>query len=366
MKKISSLNLALCILLFVTSSFAAPIITVLPASSISASNATLSITMTSTGTAPSFAYIFWGTADGGMVQSAWQNTNYLGEVLEGATATSNLYFLTANKQYYFNALATNTDAVGTNWGGVSSNFLTLRPAVNLSVSPSVIQETGGVAVLTATLGTVSFSNVIVNLDFTGTATYGVDYGVSATQMTVVAGTLTNAITITNITGATPEPLETIFAYLGPLAYGVNGSVTSATVTIHDSWMGDISNRVTKMENIRRSTFTWYSGYSDLEGVVQSFSVAGEIVKVICHPGSGGTVASNGYGVYFYDDRGVDCFGGTGFPLPASAISFIPVVTNKLSPSAFSPVVLFGNVTMVITNQGTQRVGTVDVFYKDVK
>ncbi|MEO2019206.1 MAG: Calx-beta domain-containing protein, partial [Fuerstiella sp.] len=108
------------------------------------------------------------------------------------------------------------------------------PTVSLSVAPSDISETGGTTDVTATLSFAALTDVTVNLLVTGTATGGgVDYDLSATQITILAGDLTGFETITSVNDNVDEVDETVVVDVDTVAGAVPAGVQQVTVTIQD-------------------------------------------------------------------------------------------------------------------------------------
>ena len=87
--------------------------------------------LVSTGTAQAAVWLFWGTNDGGQVESAWSSTQAFGTVSQPLpyTYATNLNGLTDSTQYYYTYMASNTH--GMSWAGTS--FYTFgRPAIDNS------------------------------------------------------------------------------------------------------------------------------------------------------------------------------------------------------------------------------------------
>jgi hypothetical protein len=104
--------------------------------------------------------------------------------------------------------------------------------VQLTPAPaSPIAENGGTSTVTATLSASQAFTVTVYLDFTGTATYGTDYTVSGTYITIPAGSTTGTITITGLDDSLNEANETVIATISAVTNARTGATTSRTVTI---------------------------------------------------------------------------------------------------------------------------------------
>ena len=110
------------------------------------------------------------------------------------------------------------------------------PTVTLTVGSASISEAAGTSGITATLSAVSGRDVTVTLDYTGTATNGIDYNNSAsTGITITAGNLSaNASTgITAIDDMVPEANETIIIDIIGVTNGSENGAQQQTVTITD-------------------------------------------------------------------------------------------------------------------------------------
>ena len=81
------------------------------------------------------------------------------------------------------------------------------PTVTLSVDNPLINESGGVAIFTATLSAASSFPVTVDLGFSGTATLTNDYTRSGTQIVIAAGDTSGTVTVTAVEEILPEPDE---------------------------------------------------------------------------------------------------------------------------------------------------------------
>ncbi|MBI4579303.1 MAG: hypothetical protein HY718_06345, partial [Planctomycetes bacterium] len=107
------------------------------------------------------------------------------------------------------------------------------PTVTLSLLGSPFAETGGSATLTATASTLSDRDVIVDLDFLGSATFNTDYTVSAKRIVIPAGSLSASITITASADTCDEPDETIVVGISALVNATLGATVTQTATITD-------------------------------------------------------------------------------------------------------------------------------------
>lgn len=116
------------------------------ASNVLFSTATLNAYMGSTGGAPTFVWVYWGTNDGVKSAAAWGVSNAFGKRAKGMLST-NVTGLLPGKQYYFRFYATNS--AGKVWAPTSANFTTLAPL------PPAIDNDGGASNVTYIMATIN-------------------------------------------------------------------------------------------------------------------------------------------------------------------------------------------------------------------
>ncbi len=108
------------------------------------------------------------------------------------------------------------------------------PDVTLSITPAQIDETGGMATVTATLSAKSEKDVTVNLDFSNSvATPGADFTASSNSIVITAGNLTGTATVSTIDDLMLEPDEDIVVDIDTVANGTELGVQQVTTTIVD-------------------------------------------------------------------------------------------------------------------------------------
>ncbi|MFC3880800.1 Calx-beta domain-containing protein [Algoriphagus namhaensis] len=126
-----------------------------------------------------------------------------------------------------------TDTSGNQGAEVDDNVQKiLTPEVILSSSSNSIIETGGIAILTATLSSATIANETITITYTGTALNGVDYSGSST-ITVFSGNTTGSIPITSIGDDIVELDETIIAAITGTSTASIGTPASQTINITD-------------------------------------------------------------------------------------------------------------------------------------
>ncbi len=116
---------------------------------------------------------------------------------------------------------------------VTINDDDLAPSVTLSLAGSPLNETGGVATITATLSNPSSQDVTIDLGFIGTATNLSDYSRSASQIVVIAGSTNGSITLTSLNDLTDEANETIVVDVTSITNGSENGTQQVTATIND-------------------------------------------------------------------------------------------------------------------------------------
>ncbi len=119
----------------------------------------------------------------------------------------------------------------------------LAPTVTISAASVAIVETGGVSTVTATLSAVSGLEVTINLEFTGTATSGTDYSVSASSITIPAGSTSGSVTITTVDDLASDANETILVDIFSVTNGTAAG-TQQVITITELVTG-IQNGMVK-------------------------------------------------------------------------------------------------------------------------
>ena len=86
------------------------------------------------------------------------------------------------------------------------------------------------------------------------------------------------------------------------------------------------------------------------------------MRVSFIPGAGDSAPSNGYGVALLDADGVDVLQGAGAELSGdSATSICPLIGDGTTTAR--PVAIDGSLSLVISNAGNAKSGTVKLFYR---
>lgn len=106
-----------------------------------------------------------------------------------------------------------------------------EPTVALSIDNSTIAETGGVAIVTATLSEISGQDVTVAIDLTGLASVGIDYAPSSNQIVIPEGAPSATLTLTALSDLLDEFDEDIIATAGATVGAIVDSAANQVNTI---------------------------------------------------------------------------------------------------------------------------------------
>ncbi|MBF0195458.1 MAG: hypothetical protein HQL71_12925 [Magnetococcales bacterium] len=110
-----------------------------------------------------------------------------------------------------------------------------KPTATLSLSSSSLTEGASTVTISVTLSAVSGQDVTVYLTFSGTATSGgEDYSVSATTITIAAGSTTGTSTITVIEDSYDEDNETVIVTISSVTNASESGPKTLTVVDDDS------------------------------------------------------------------------------------------------------------------------------------
>jgi FKBP-type peptidyl-prolyl cis-trans isomerase len=118
-------------------------------------------------------------------------------------------------------------------GACPGPFGNSNPAVTLSVDRSIIAESEGVAIVTATLDQEIFAPVTVRLAYSGTAESGKDYTRSSMVITIPAMKTTGTVRISSIPDETLDGDRTVIVTIDSVTNGRAGSPDEVTITIID-------------------------------------------------------------------------------------------------------------------------------------
>lgn len=107
------------------------------------------------------------------------------------------------------------------------------PNFVLSANPLQINEAAGVTTITGTLAAATDKEVIVTLNFAGTATETTDYTKSGTQLIFAVGETTKTVTVTAVQDQVDDDAETVVVTVSQLQNAVNTTADPVTITIVD-------------------------------------------------------------------------------------------------------------------------------------
>lgn len=108
------------------------------------------------------------------------------------------------------------------------------PTVAFTTANQSVGEGVGTATLTARLSSASTQVVTVPYTVGGTASRPADYSITASPLTIPAGSTTGTITVTVVNDAVVESSETVVVTLGAPTNATLGAITGHTLTITDN------------------------------------------------------------------------------------------------------------------------------------
>ena len=125
------------------------------------------------------------------------------------------------------------------------------PVINLTTNTGNILENAGSAILTlASSGnTIATGNIVVTLNYAGTATNGIDYITGTTTATIIAGTTGTTFALTAIQDFLYEGNESVIVSIASLTNATTGSVVSKSFSIADDETTPVVNISTSTGNI---------------------------------------------------------------------------------------------------------------------
>ena len=129
------------------------------------------------------------------------------------------------------------------------------PSVSISTSDSQIAEDAGQATISFALSETSTKDVVINLDFSGTADLNKDYTVSSQTVTIPAGELSADLTITSVQDDIDEYDENIVTTISSVLNAKMETVKSVEFSIIDDddapdiTINDISVKSTDSEGV---------------------------------------------------------------------------------------------------------------------
>lgn len=110
----------------------------------------------------------------------------------------------------------------------------IDPALSLDLDNTELSELGGIVTLTATLNGAATETINIPLNISGTATSGVDYAISSTNITVNQGQTSGFVTFTGLEDGLIEGEETIEIALSSVANVILLSDVNLSITVLDA------------------------------------------------------------------------------------------------------------------------------------
>lgn len=154
--------------------------------------------------------------------------------------------------------------------------------ISISAYPLNLAENSGTAAFILTLSAAYSTDINVQLAFSGTAAYGVDYSTTTgTTVTIPAGQLSATIGIFPLDDALPEGNETLIADIASVTGGsvVIGTPSSATITIIDD------DAVPQLSvSVAPSSISETSGSAEFTFTLTSFATS-DVTATVTYTGS---------------------------------------------------------------------------------
>jgi Calx-beta domain/IPT/TIG domain len=133
------------------------------------------------------------------------------------------------------AVALSTASTGCSGYPVMKAYTCVSQAVTLTASSNTLVENGGSTVITASIPTLYYKPVTVNITYSGTATGGgTDYSTTQTTSIIIpVGSTQGTATITSVTDALYEGNETIILDIASVTNGTESGTQQQIITITD-------------------------------------------------------------------------------------------------------------------------------------
>jgi acylphosphatase len=170
---------------------------------------------------------------------------------------------------------------GTGTPGARSTPLTLTvtgqvPTVSFTAAAQTVNEGVGTATITAQLSSSSTQAVTVPFTVGGTAANPADYTISASPITIAAGSTSGTITVTVVADGVAEPDETVIVTLGTPTNATRGATTVHTLTIAAQvpTVSFTAAAQTVGEGVGTATITAQLSSSSTQPVTVPFTVGG--------------------------------------------------------------------------------------------
>ncbi|PTX41446.1 Ig-like domain-containing protein [Christiangramia gaetbulicola] len=117
---------------------------------------------------------------------------------------------------------------------INFNFKTaayVPPVIKLSAASDVIKESAETVIVTAELDKDTEDDVIINLDFSGSAVLDTDYTASSSELTIPAGELSTTFEITSIPDQENDDNESIIVSIASIENATDNDNTLAEINI---------------------------------------------------------------------------------------------------------------------------------------
>ncbi|MCJ8272337.1 MAG: tandem-95 repeat protein, partial [Psychrosphaera sp.] len=169
--------------------------------------------------------------------------------------------------------------------------------VSLTANTATLAESAATATISATLDKPSFADIIVNLDYTGTATNGTDYAGTLTSITILAGQTTGSATLSATQDTLFEPNESIIVNVSSVTGGrgieLNQQQQTLTIIDDDTISVSLSASASELTEAGGSrTLTAILSQPSFENIVVDLGYSGTAINGTDYTFNKGTAPAN--------------------------------------------------------------------------
>ena len=333
----------------VEASSGAPSISTTAATGVGTASATLNGDLTSTGTAATTVFVYWGTTDQGTNANLWAHTNvFAGAAVPGAYST-NVSLSPSGVIYYYRYCATNSQGIA--WAPTSEHFLagsvTVANTDGSAVWDPVTPETGTLTI--SRDASATNESLTVNYAWGGTAVLNSDYAPSpsGTNVTLPAGVASTNITITPLFGPNISVGATVWLSLLPGEYAV-GTPASNDVAIASYTYVPGVNQANANGNWNDATI-WS---------LHRWPMAGDDVTINANVTM--TNSSDHLSSYILNNGFTNTFHGTNTALIADNVTIHGVMTHDANTATVAPWTPDNRIRIQCTNLSIAADGAINV------
>ncbi|MCU0567767.1 MAG: Ig-like domain-containing protein [Oculatellaceae cyanobacterium Prado106] len=221
--------------------------------------------------------IFTGTADADVLVEVYAGTNLIGTTNADTTGKWTLPALTtplALGNYNITAKAKRRSGKTSDSTALPIKIVAPLPNVTLAIDKTTLTESEGTATLTATLSVAYPQAVTVNLGFSGTATNGTDYRLSATAIVIEPGRTSGSVTLKTTRDAIADNNETILVDILSVINGVEATPQQVRATIQENSLPVAQSVAGSVNPILLGGTATIKGISatDADGTITSYQI----------------------------------------------------------------------------------------------